>query len=334
ITTAKIPDYLTTVDIHHISSEAAAINVMGIAAILDDFLNEENLLQTVSGRMGSGKFSFSLSDEKRTTSTIIQVENSQLEIDGGFESKNGFVLVEGKNVVHSNFLIRQLYYPLRLWESKINKPIRPVFMVYSNEVFRLLEYTFTDTYDYNSIQLVQERLYSLEDNDISFADLLQVCKEARLIAEPEVPFPQADSFEKVISLLENLAKTPMTTGEIAELFGFRERQSDYYYNACRYLGLAEKSLDEEKMKRVFISEKGKALLSLPYKKRQKAYVAEILQHGVFRDVFKKSVDLNRIPDKEYIANQMRKEKLCSESLISRRAGTVSGWMRWIFNLCR
>ena len=48
-------------------------------------------------------------------------------------------------------------------------------------------------------------------------------KKTIIKPEPNVTFIQADSFNKVISLVENLNESPMTTGEIAELFGFKER---------------------------------------------------------------------------------------------------------------
>ena len=155
MTGAKIPDYYETIDINDIRSEANAINIMSIAGILDDFLGEASMVQTVSGRMGSGSFGFYVSgwnSEGRQSKSYLTVENSQVEIDGGFENPNVFSIIEGKNVVHSNFLIRQLYYPARLWNSKIGKQIRPVFLVYSNNIFRLLEYEFRDINDYNSLK--------------------------------------------------------------------------------------------------------------------------------------------------------------------------------------
>ena len=252
VTSAKIPDYFESIDLHDIRSEASAINVMSITGILDDFLGEDRMVQTVSGRMGSGNFEFYVSDYQKSEpiekKPLIQVQNSQVEIDGGFENENVFTLIEGKNVVHSNFLIRQLYYPARLWAEKIHKPIRPVFMVYSNNIFRLLEYEFTDLRYYNSLRLVQERNYSLEEIEITLDDLYDVWARTKVKPEPAVTFIQADSFYKVISLVERLNENPMTGGEIAQLFGFKERQSDYYFNACRYLGLAEKQTDEDGVK--------------------------------------------------------------------------------------
>ena len=330
MTGAKVPDYYETIDIHDIRSEANAINIMGIAGILDDFLGENHMVQTVSGRMGSGSFGFSV-DSFKNEAHYISVENSQVEIDGGFENRNVFALIEGKNVVHSNFLIRQLYYPVRLWHGKIRKRIRPVFMVYSNNIFRLLEYEFTDIFSYNSLNLVQERNYSLENIEIQMEDLYGIWRRTVVEPEPDVTFIQADSFYKVISLVEHLNERPMATGEIAQLFGFRERQSDYYFNACRYLGRAEKCAGEEGVK-VAITLQGKRLLKMNYRERQLGYVRLILKHQIFYDLFEEALCMGGAPDKRRIAEKMRQLRVCGENLVERRSSSVRGWLCWIFGL--
>ena len=66
VTSAKIPDYFESIDLHDIRSEASAINVMSITGILDDFLGEDRMVQTVSGRMGSGNFEFYVSDYQKS----------------------------------------------------------------------------------------------------------------------------------------------------------------------------------------------------------------------------------------------------------------------------
>ena len=330
-----IPDYYETIEIGDIRSEAGAINVMGIAGILDDFLEERGFAQTVSGRMASGEFAFYVNPQggvRPASPSRIEVKNSQVEIDGGFESRNFFAVIEGKNVVHSNFLVRQLYYPYRLWEGKLRKQVRPVFLVYSNNIFRLMEYEFTDLYGYNSIRLVREKHYSLEDTDITAEALWEIWRQTRVKPEPDVTFVQADSFEKVISLVENLKERPLTAAEIAEIFGFRERQSDYYFNACRYLGLAVKAKGEDGAIRVCLTKQGSGLLKLGYKARQMEYVKLILEHQIFHELFGAVLRMGELPDKRTISRRMEELKLCSPSLIGRRASSVAGWLRWMMGL--
>lgn len=94
-------------------------------------------------------------------------------------------------------------------------------MVYSNNIFRLLEYEFTDLRYYNSLRLVQEQNYSLEEIEITLDDLYDVWARTKVKPEPAVTFIQADSFYKVISLVERLNENPMTGGEIAQLLDLR-----------------------------------------------------------------------------------------------------------------
>ncbi len=136
----ELPDY-ESIDVNNISSEANAINVLLLTGILDDFLNTNNNVATFNGRMGTGEFEFVV-DTTRNIKQKISVNNAQCEIDGGFENNDSVVIMEAKNVVHEDFHIRQLYYPYRLWKNKVNKPIRLVFSVYSNMIYRLFEYRF------------------------------------------------------------------------------------------------------------------------------------------------------------------------------------------------
>lgn len=57
---------------------------------------------------------------------MIKVQNAQLEIDAGYENEKAFCICEAKNVLAEQVLIRQLYYPYRLWKSKISKPVIPI----------------------------------------------------------------------------------------------------------------------------------------------------------------------------------------------------------------
>ena len=334
IISCNFPDYIETININDIRSEDNAINAMLISGILDDFLDEHEhgMIKTVSGRMSSESFSFYVNKVgKGNNKTKIDVVNSQLEIDGGFENNNVFALMEGKNVINNDFLIRQLYYPYRLWSNKIDKPIRNIFMVYSNNVFKLMEYKFSDLYSYNSLKLVQSKRYSFEDSNIELEDLKEIFEKTKIKKEPDVTFIQANSFDKVISLIENLDENGLSEMEVADLFGFDRRQSGYYYNACKYLRLVKKDTFEGETK-IFLTNRGKSLKNMSYKKRQLSYVEFILEHKIYNDLFKITLNLGEIPEKSYIIKKMKELSLCSDSLLDRRSSSVKGWLSWIFNL--
>jgi len=239
-----IPEY-ESIDINNINSEAKAINVLALSGILDDFLQTNKSVATFNGRMGTGAFEFRV-NTYRNVKRRVSVNNAQCEIDGGFENDSSVIIMEAKNVVHEDFHVRQLYYPYRLWKEKVQKPIRLVFSVYSNMIYRLFEYRFTSPEDYSSIELVRAKNYSLQDTTITMDDLMEVRRKTSQrtddhMAHTSIPFIQANSMERIISLLENMYENPMTSQQIAELMDFDLRQSDYYYNAGRYLGLFEKA---------------------------------------------------------------------------------------------
>lgn len=324
------PDYLQTISKSNINSEANVINVLGVTQILEDFLNEPQFAQTISGRMKSGIFDFKIQDNRFNEFQEISVRNAQIEIDAGFENHNCICLMEAKNVVHKDFIVRQLYYPYRLWKDKVTKPIRTVFMVYSNNVLRLMEYEFAEMNCYSSIQFLRQKNYSFEDVGITLEDLMDVYRNTLKCEEPQdVPFLQADSFPTVISLMEIVQKEPMTTTQLAQVIGFAPRQGDYYYNAAKYLGLTYKEVGEDGMRVVSLSSLGREVLALPYKQRQLKYIELMLQHEIFRVTFFASATTS-IVDKHFIAKEIRELGLCGESLVERRASTVLSWLRWIF----
>lgn len=330
-----VPQY-ETLDIKNITSESNAINLLVLSNIIDDFLEVEGNVQTFNGRMGTGKFEFYV-DTKSGREKIF-VNNAQSEIDAGFENHESVVIMEAKNVVYPDFHVRQLYYPYRLWEKRVTKPIRLVFSVYSNMIFRLFEYEFESLYDYSSIRLVKEKNYSIQDTNITVEDLLKVYKRTKVKTDDNqyksnVPFIQADTFERVISLLEQLYENSMTTKEIADLMQFRIRQSDYYYNAGKYLGLFEKVRDiDSGMTIIELTSLGKQVYKMNYKERQLKLVELILEHKIFNDLFIEVFEKNELPPRKLVKKKMREYNVCNENVISRRSSSVISWLKWIFNL--
>ncbi|MFS9251479.1 type II restriction enzyme [Streptococcus infantis] len=336
----ELPD-LQTIDVDNITSEANAINVLQISGILEDFLEldvDDILYGTFNGRMSSGKFDFKV-DTKRKIPLKVDVDRTQIEIDGGFESNHCVVILEAKNVLHEDFHIRQLYYPYRLWESKVDKPVRLIFSIYTNKIFRLMEYRFKEKWNYSSIELVRTKNYSLEDTSITLDEIKDVydsIEDIEVISdnmngESSVPFIQADNFERIVSLLENMYDNPMTSEEIIELMKFTIRQKEYYFNAGKYLGLFQR-IKEDKVTKYGLTNVGVAVYKKSYKERQLELVKLILSHRIFRDLFGEIIETGMIPDKGRVVELELEYNVCSIDVASRRATSVIGWLNWIFNL--
>lgn len=334
----SFPEYIQSLDYNNITSEAIAINCAYITQILENFLDEEDLVPTISGKMGSGNFEFKISKNENEAEYInVSVQNSRIEIDGGFEGINSLALVEAKNVISDDFMVRQLYYPYRLWKSKINKPVRPVYMVYSNGIFNVYEYKFENDEDYSSIKFVKSKKYSIEDTEIDIQDIQEIFNNINeFVEEPEIAFPQADSFDRVINLCELLLDEPKTKNDITENYAFDERQTNYYTDAARYLGLVNKNRNDGNI--VFeLTELGRRILNLRYKQRQLEFVKLILKHRAFYDYLRLYFGNSEKPttlDTIEIMKYCDLYKIESESTYKRRASTIRGWVEWILDLTR
>lgn len=330
------PAFIESIDFNNITSEATAINSIYVSDILRDFLNEPTLLPTVNGRMGAGSFSFSvncLSGED--TSLLVDVSNSQIEIDGGYEGTNSLCLIEAKSSLSTDFLVRQLYYPFRLWTNKITKPIRPVFLLYSNGTYYLFEYAFEEIGNYNSLKRVQYKKYRIENDVITLQDILEIPKRIPVVKEPQIQFPQADSLERIINLCEimNSDNKAFNKYGIAKIYSFDERQSDYYANAGVYLGLIQR-YKKGSIYNYKLSNLGKQIFKLPLRSRHLRVAELILSHSPFRQTLKSYIDNANIPSKEEVIDIMRHCELyrMSENLYYRRSSTVISWINWVLNL--
>lgn len=334
VTKVSFPEYLESIDYENISSESMAINCAFVSGIIADFTQDEELRPTVSGRMSSNSFSFTIKNIISQQCMPLKVINSQIEIDGGYEGLEYLTLIEAKNSISDDFLVRQLYYPYRLWSENISKPVKPVFLVYSNGIYDLREYVFEDLNSYNSLVLVKQKLYSIEMVAISLHEIFQVLERIQEINEPAVAFPQADNFKRIINLCELLYQNEMTRDDLTTNYDFDPRQTNYYTDAARYLGLVDKKRENGGVV-FFLSNEGERLFKLKHKARQLKLVELILKHKPFADTLRLCVSKGCMPAKGETIEIMKKSglyKVESESTYKRRASTISGWINWILAL--
>lgn len=335
VSRAALPSSIQSLNPGAIPSEAIAINCALASGILSDFLGEETLYPTVSGRMGSGSFDFHIQDSGAESSVPVSVRNAQIEIDAAFEGAQSLALLEAKRDLSEDFLVRQLYYPFRLWSSRIAKKVRPVFMVYSNGIFRLYEYAFEDPDSYNSLTLVQHKNYSIEDTRLRLCELQKAAAETPIAAEPDIPFPQANDFERIINLCELLELQDLSREQVTEQYAFDIRQTNYYTDAARYLGFANRRYESGRKPVYFLTPEGRRIMKLSYKQRQLAFCRAILKHRPFQEVLRICMETGFMPDTEAIVAIMQSSRLYkveSPSTYQRRSSTVSGWVNWMLGL--
>lgn len=333
------PTHIETINPENIYSESAALLCAYNAGIISRLLEEEVSL-TVLGRMSTGRFSYLINDSGRGTPYEIKVNNSQLEIDSGFEGPSAFALVEAKNESVQDFLVRQLYYPYRLWKSRTTKSVVPIFMSYSNDVFSFHVFQFEEENNYNSIKLVTRKKYRIGASEIELPHIVAALERTVVVPEPEgIPFPQADSFNRIVDLLTQLhGAGVLAPDDITTNHAFDFRQTHYYTRAGMYLGLVERQQSREHGVSYTLTPRGSTIMSKKPEARNLALVESILEHEVFNRTLRLYLNQAGRPTAEQVVEIMNEARLGLDrdgsTTIRRRAGTVLSWMDWIMKLTR
>lgn len=328
----SIPSHLQSLMPQFLVSEAIALNCAHACGILNDFLEEDELVPTVSGRMGAGSFTFDIDTACGIKS--VAVNHAQIEIDAAYEGIEYLSLLEAKRDLSDDFLVRQIYYPFRVWSNRVTKEVKTVFMIFTNGMFHLYQYRFENPQNYNSLRLVKQKSYVIA-TEITALDIQNLLQTIPLVHEPTLPFPQADSMARIVNLIELLNEKPMSKQEITSEYEFDGRQTDYYTNAGQYLGIIDKARDKDGNVLFQLSACGQRIMGLGYKERQLAIAAQILMHKVFHKTMKLHLDCGQMPDKQTIMQIMKREepyRVKADSTYERRACTVMSWINWILGM--
>ena len=141
-----------------------------------------------------------------------------------------------------------------------------------------------------------------------------------------VPFPQANDFEKIIAIInvDDDTKLKDYSGMGVYLGDISSRQVDYYISACVYLNIINK--DKE------FTEIGQRLRNL-YGIEQKAELARVIvSDEIFGSVYFRQKMLGVKLEREDIIEIMKQYVVFdSEPMYARRASTVISWIKWILN---
>ena len=328
VVTKYLPDYITTIDYSNITSEAVSLNSAYVSGMIEDIVGEP-VIPTIQGRMGTGEFDYQISLNDKTIFNV-NVQNSQMEIDGSYEGITKFVILEAKNHYMKDFIIRQLYYPYKVWKKVTNKEIIPVMLIKHDNIFNFYIYSFTDDNNYNSINLKKIKRFILDEayNPIEFEDIIDVMNNVKYVEETDQnPFSQANSFYRVLDLINELNSQELSPSEIAELYEFDIRQANYYLAAGQYLGFIEKD------KNYKLTDYGKRIMKMNHKNKNLEIINAILSHKPFcfaLEQYIKYFDFkpNKIAD---IIYDYRDEINSRETAI-RRSSTVIAWIKWIIEL--
>lgn len=302
------------------TSESQLLDMANASGLLHDFLGDSSALLTIRGRLRSPAFEFEF--ETRHGPVPISVDGVQVEVDSGFEG-SAIHLIEAKLGARTNFHIRQLYYPLRMWSTLVpRKRVDALFLTWSNRCFSLRKFRFDPLDRYQALRLTDATDYFLDEPTElpSLEALLETTSEQDA---PNLPFPQADDLRRVVDVVDAVASGITTRAGLAARFDLNERQADYYANAAAFLGLIHRGSDGFEITSV-----GKKLVTACLSTRQLLLIRQILRRPVFRCAALTLCKTGKFPSREQISEWIEHSTRLRGDTLSRRATTVISWIRW------
>lgn len=137
------------------NSEMQHLDFAYASSLIRTFMNDTSLVLTIRGRKFTPEFNFNVNGFQINTKSV------QTEVDAGYEGREQVVLVEAKNSVSTNTIIRQLFYPYKQWSNYTNKDLKCIFFEKQDNLYNIWEFVFDDVNDYNSIRLSRSARYNI-----------------------------------------------------------------------------------------------------------------------------------------------------------------------------
>lgn len=137
-------------------SEMQHLDFAYASSLIRTFMEDSSLLLTIRGRKYTPEFSFKVGNAR------INVNSVQTEVDAGYEGRDKIVLIEAKNSIVNNTIIRQMFYPFRQWKSCTDKDVLLLFFEKAENIYNIWQYEFENDDDYNSIKLIRSEKYIIE----------------------------------------------------------------------------------------------------------------------------------------------------------------------------
>lgn len=314
-----------SLDVRNLSSESQAIDFANLVSLLRTFTGEKELNLTIRGRLRSEKFPVKIPGSHHTA----EVDGVQIEVDAGFESLEKIYLFEAKLGRVDDFNIRQLYYPFKDWSCKSSKEIVPLFFVYTNGLFYILQFAFGE--EYGELRLVRSKCFTVNEPAKQPVNLSQLLAEIRVEPEPDVPYPQANDLDKVIDIVTNFQTAGLSNKPaIAEFFDFDERQGDYYLNGGYYLGLLKRVPSSTEFS---LTREGEYIARSENRSRRNLLLLkQMLKRPSFNEIIRlfdlRDRDLTLL-DVDVLAPIIQKHVALNPTTARRRASTIISWLRWV-----
>lgn len=303
------PKNIISIDPYNIKSESAALDISTISKMTNIVFEEETNL-SIRGRL-RGSLNFNIE------TVPYNIDGVQIEVDGGYEGKTSINLVEAKIGFRNNINIRQLLYPELYWRKEIEKKktVKSFIFYLQDDIYRFIPYIYDGIIGYADHNNEKAFKFKEKYNDFSLYNIQINQNNISL----KTPFPQADNFDTIHSMLILISDHPCMTKEELKLnFDIVSRQIDYYYNVLKWLKLCK-----EENECMVLTAKGIKILQLPFKER----IIEIS-----KIVFSEPIFNNFLNNKEVNLQLFQRYNVNSENTKNRRLQTVKAWILYFKNI--
>ena len=317
----RCPGNLEFLDPNHLSSESKALDAAFLSGILNEALEEDSLDLVLRGRERTLEFEFELPATSDQVSHLVSypVKGVTIEVDGGYEGDKSLHLVEAKLwTEQSSMNIRQLLYPHLHYRQKAKKKSVATHLMFydpGTSLFRFYKFRLDEFENLSAWDPADVKEYRLlrEDSKLKFQSLFDTEISAQWLS-CKVPFPQADSFAKILHLFgQLLLKRQSSRDELFSELDMQPRQYDYYGNALCWLGLAERNAQYYSL-----TSFGRELSKMATAERLFRIARVVYSNGVFHAFLRDSFDLAK----------QRLSKQYSGQTVTRRLVTVAAWTRY------
>jgi len=297
---------ILTLDPFNIKSESGALDIAYIAGICREVFGEDTFL-TIRGRL-RGDLNFNINQ------VPYNINGVQIEVDGGYEGFYGIHITEAKIGFRNNINIRQLLYPQLYWQNRLGyaKQVKSYIFYLHNDIFRFIPYIYDGNIGYaDHTQEKAFRFVKLFNPNYSIYSI----PVNNFVVNTNIPFPQADKFEKVMDMLFVIARSNgcISKQELNFEFDLVSRQIDYYLNVLKWLMVCE-----EKDGCIVLTERGKFIVELPFKERLWELAQIVFSEPIF----------NNILHQRSIDNLFFRYGVKSQSTQNRRLQTVNAWISY------
>lgn len=305
IMTIEPPKEFLSIDPFNIKSESAALDLAYLTKMCDEVFGEESFL-TIRGRL-RGDLSFELEG------THYEIEGVQIEVDGGYETKDAIHLIEAKIGFRDNINIRQLLYPQLYWQkqSRHSKEIKSYIFYLQDDIFRFIPYVYDGKVGY--ADHANEKVFRFRENGTKFSLKDVVVDESKI--DTSIPFPQANKFAKVQEMLFVIAQNEcLSKQELLLEFDIVSRQIDYYLNVLKWMRLCT-----EQEECITLTKQAKEIVELPFKKRIEALAAIVLSEPIANNI---------LHNKPLSQEMFTRYNMQSTSTQQRRVQTITAWINY------